>query len=92
MHSERCRGNAGLKDQVMALRWIKDNILAFRGDPENVTICGHSAGGSCVNFHMISPLSKGKALHVFPLPFLSKNAPNFSNSASLLMSATSSNW
>jgi len=60
MRSEVCRGNAGLKDQVMALKWVKNNIKAFGGDPGNVTICGESAGGSCVNFHMISPLSKGK--------------------------------
>ena len=60
MRSELCSGNAGLKDQVMALRWVRDNIRAFGGDSKNVTICGNSAGGSAVNFHMISPLSKGR--------------------------------
>ena len=59
MHNEDCPGNAGLKDQVMALQWIKDNIEAFKGDANNVTICGEGAGGTCVNYHLISPLSKG---------------------------------
>ena len=73
MRSELCSGNAGLKDQVMALRWVRDNIRAFGGDPKNVTICGDSAGGSCVNFHLISPLSKGK----IPLSAAShSNKPN----------------
>lgn len=54
-----CPGNAGLKDQVMALRWIKENIKAFGGDPDNVTISGCSSGASSVNLQMISPLSQG---------------------------------
>jgi len=60
MGTASCRGNAGLKDQVQALRWIQNNIRRFGGDPNNVTLSGHSAGASCVNLHMISPLSKGK--------------------------------
>ena len=64
MYTEDCKGNAGLKDQVMALRWIKANIEAFKGDPGNVTICGESAGATCVNLHLISPLSKGKKIQV----------------------------
>ncbi|XP_045476841.1 esterase FE4-like [Harmonia axyridis] len=52
-------GNLGLKDQVAALKWVKENIEAFGGDPDSVTIHGNGSGGSCVNLHLVSPLSKG---------------------------------
>ncbi|XP_050443567.1 uncharacterized protein LOC126847405 [Adelges cooleyi] len=52
-------GNYGMKDQVMALRWVKDNIRWFNGDPSQVTIFGGSAGGSCSGLHLLSPMSKG---------------------------------
>ncbi|XP_060520063.1 juvenile hormone esterase-like [Cylas formicarius] len=52
-------GNAGLKDQAMALKWVKDNIENFNGDPENITIFGESAGGTSVNYQVLSPVSRG---------------------------------
>ena len=52
-------GNYGLKDQTMALRWVKDHVTAFGGDPKNVTLMGHEAGAVSVNYHLISKHSEG---------------------------------
>lgn len=52
-------GNLGLLDQVAALRWVHDNIEAFGGDPEKVTILGQSAGGDAVAHLMISEGARG---------------------------------
>ncbi len=52
-------GNYGLYDQLTAIRWVHDNIAAFGGDPDNVTIMGQSAGAMSVQQHCLSPLGKG---------------------------------
>jgi len=58
-----CPGNNGMKDQVAALRWVRDNIALFGGNPNSVTIFGESAGGASTHLHMLSPASKGKTDH-----------------------------
>ena len=52
-------GNQGLWDQVAALKWIKKNIKAFGGDPNNITIFGQGSGAQDVCYHMVSPASRG---------------------------------
>lgn len=59
LDTEDIPGNAGMKDQVAALRWVKKNIKNFGGDPENITIFGESAGGASCTYHLVSPMSKG---------------------------------
>ena len=69
-HPELCKenphgasGNYGLMDQIQALKYIKENIAAFGGDPDNVTVFGQSGGGRSTQAICCSPLSKGLVHH-----------------------------
>lgn len=56
---QRVSGNYGLLDMIAGLQWVKQNIAAFGGDPDQVTIFGESAGGIAVSMLAASPLAKG---------------------------------
>ena len=58
-HPDELQGNYGLMDAQAALEWVRDNISAFGGDAENVTIFGESAGAGIVNYLLIMPSTAG---------------------------------
>ncbi|XP_034250336.1 acetylcholinesterase-like isoform X2 [Thrips palmi] len=59
LRSSKCPGNAGLKDAVASLQWVRDNIGVFGGDPNRVTVFGCSAGGAVTELLQLAPAAKG---------------------------------
>ncbi|ULT90340.1 hypothetical protein L3Y34_008590 [Caenorhabditis briggsae] len=62
-----CPGNWGLWDQTLALKWVKEHIASFGGDPNNVTLFGQSAGGACVDLLTLSPHSRDLFQKIVPM-------------------------
>lgn len=58
-HPEEAKGSYAFMDQIAALKWVKENIAAFGGDPNNVTIFGQSAGGVAVHSLLTIPYARG---------------------------------
>ena len=58
-HPDETKGNYAYMDQIAALQWVKRNIAAFGGNPDNVTIFGFSAGGVSVHSMLASPMARG---------------------------------
>lgn len=54
LHTPEVPGNQGLKDQLIALRWIRDNIESFGGDANVITVLGGSAGARSIDLHLLS--------------------------------------
>ncbi|WKY00247.1 hypothetical protein Q1695_014806 [Nippostrongylus brasiliensis] len=64
---QHCLGNFGLWDQTEALKWVKENIAYFNGDPDNITVMGQSAGGASVDLLSICPHSRDLFHKVIPM-------------------------
>lgn len=60
-------GNAGLKDQILALKWVRENIQHFGGDPNKVTIMGQSAGAASVSYLVLSHKTTGNCNYYYPI-------------------------
>ena len=62
-------GNLALRDIAMGLRWVRDNIAAFGGDPTRITLIGHDTGAALANYLLLAPFGKGEYTELFFLKF-----------------------
>ncbi|KAI4468812.1 carboxylesterase [Holotrichia oblita] len=69
-------GNLGMKDQALAIKWVKDNINRFGGDANSITIFGESAGAVSVHLQMLSPLSAGIYITFVSFPIIEPESEN----------------
>lgn len=80
-------GNYGLKDMVTVLKWVKENIKAFHGDPESVTLFGNSAGAAAIHHLALSQKTKGLFHKIITMsgtalaPWAYHSAENIKNSS-----------
>jgi para-nitrobenzyl esterase len=74
-------GNQGLEDQIAAMKWIRDNIGEFGGDPGNVTLFGLSAGGSDISAHQVAPSTWGLFHRVMMHSGVSQRAPTLAEAS-----------
>ena len=65
--------NCAVSDMLRAMKWVHENIAAFGGDPENVTICGESAGGTAVYSLLAAPSARGYFQKAIPMSGLAGN-------------------
>ena len=70
----RRRGNYGLYDVIAVLRWLHDNIVAFGGDPDRVSVAGHGIASDFVDLLTVSPLAKGESASLLSLPRIHADA------------------
>ncbi|XP_065202761.1 esterase E4-like [Planococcus citri] len=56
---KECSGNQGIKDILLSLQWIRENIRSFGGDPDNITLVGSSSGSEVIHVLMLAPAAKG---------------------------------
>lgn len=72
MGNEEAPGNMGLFDQALAIKWVKDNIHHFGGNPDSITLFGESAGSGSVSAHVLSPFSR----HLFKHAIMESGSVN----------------